>query len=179
MADPPTHDFATLQKSLQAALISTTRTTSSLCAEDLPFQRSLDPTFARELDRQNARLLALAERLLGSAVAVAPDGDAVSAGSGSGSDPKTPGAAAANRVVAPRLRNAEELDRNWTKVVDVVDSLLERTDGVLDEVRGVMRKGLGAVTSAVAEVGCHVWVMSMEEGDICGVYANEVSVGIG
>ena len=43
---------------------------------------------------------------------------------------------------AVRLANADGLDQNWSRVVDVVDSLLERADGVLDEVRGVVRKGV-------------------------------------
>lgn len=147
MADPPNSPFESLQKSLQAALISTTRTTSSLCAEDLPFQRSLDPAFAQDVDAQNARLLSLAERLLASA-AVAGDA-AQSAVSSTASTARS----SSNRMVAPRLGDADELDRNWSAVVDVVDSLLERTDGVLDEVKGLMRKGVGAVGSAVAEVG--------------------------
>jgi exosome complex exonuclease RRP6 len=142
MADPPTtpESFITLQKSIQSALIATTRTTSSLCAEDLPFQRSLDTSFAQELDRQNARLLSLADRLLGRAASV-PDVSA-STSKQAGSSRVQEG-----RVVpVPRLRSADELDTNWRAVVDVVDSLLERTDGVLDEVRGVIKKGAAAIT---------------------------------
>ena len=147
MAQPPLQNesFDALQKSLKTALISTTRTTSALCAEDLPFQRSLDSDFARDLDAQNARLLGLAETLL-KVAEPAPNANA----NGKGGD----------RVRAPRLGDAEELDAKWREVVDVVDSLLERTDGVLDEVKGLLRKGAAAGGGAAAEVGRSCSMMS-------------------
>lgn len=147
MADPPDQDFKNLQKSLQAALIATTRTTSSLCAEDLPFQRSLDAEFASDLDAQNARLLSLAERLLASAAVADHTQSAVSSTSTSDAVHVK-----GNQVTAPRLRSGDELERNWGAVVDVVDSLLERTDGVLDSVKRALRKGGSAVMGQVAEV---------------------------
>jgi exosome complex exonuclease RRP6 len=139
MADPPPppspssslSSFNDVQAPLKSALLSTTRAASALCAEDVPFQRSLNPDFAQELDRQNGRLLALAERLLASAVA--GGSEVVSTSS---------------RVTAPSLPDGDALDRNWSGVVDVVDSLLERTDGVLDEVRGVIKKGASATMTA-------------------------------
>jgi hypothetical protein len=146
MADPP--GFNNLQSNLKSALLSTTRTTSALIAEDLPFQRSLDPAFARSLDAQNARLLALAERLLASAVA---DSEEVVSTRSSASRSST-----SSRISAPKLEDSDALERNWSGVVDVVDSLLERTDDVLDEVRGVIRKGVGAVKGGVESEVC-VW----------------------
>jgi exosome complex exonuclease RRP6 len=145
MAKPPP-SFNDLQSSLKSALLNTTRTTSALCAEDLPFQRSLDPDLSRSLDRQNARLLSLAERLLASAVA--GGSEVVSTKSTSSR------ASFATTVPAPKLEDGDALDRNWSSVVDVVDSLLERTDGVLDEVRGVIKKGAAGNANATAsEVG--------------------------
>lgn len=136
--DPPdTTSFPSLQQSLKSALLSTTRTTSALCAEDLPFQRSLDPSFAQDLDAQNARLLSLAEKLLAAAAGGAV-GESVS------------------KVRAPKLRDGDELDRNWRQVVDVVDSLLERTDGMLDEVRGILRNGITGNAGPGTEVCCVV-----------------------
>ena len=148
MADPPNSPFTSLQKSLQTPLVATTRTTSALCAEDLPFQRSLDPTFARDLDAQNARLLKLAERLLAQAT--------------QGEEP-APGVHVSNRVKAPKLGDAEELDGKWREVVDVVDSLLERTDGVLDEVKGLLKRGGSAsghanANAPAAEVREGIWI---------------------
>lgn len=139
MADPPHTNFAALQSALKPALIATIRTTSSLCAEDIPYQRSLDPEFGRELDEQNARLLSLAARLLAAAAPTDRTG-------GSGK------AVSSNDVRAPRLRDGDELDANWRVVVDVVDSLLERTDGVLDGLRRAMRKGGAGSVGAVVEV---------------------------
>lgn len=162
MAEQP--PFADLQSTLKASLLATTRTTSALVAEDLPFQRSLDPNFAKELDLQNARLLKLAERLLASAVA---DGKEVVSGSRASSTvgPASTSLASSTASVV-RLPNSEALDRNWTKVVDVVDSLLERADGALDEVRGVIKKGPSTGGGMMgAEVCC---VHSRTRGG-CGV----------
>ncbi|TKA22373.1 hypothetical protein B0A50_08255 [Salinomyces thailandicus] len=111
-------DFAALQSSIQSALVQTTRTASQLAAEDLPFYRSLDAQLGSSLDRQNARLLSLAERLLGTATA---DTQSV-------------------RPSAPRLRDIEAVEGNWRAVVDVVDSLLERADTALDEFTGAVKR---------------------------------------
>ncbi|KAJ9666455.1 exosome nuclease subunit [Coniosporium apollinis] len=112
--DTPT-DFKTLQETVQASLISTTRTANQICAEDLGFHRSFDPTVAAALDRQNARLLALAERLLGNA-------------------------ASSSEAVGPKLPDADAVEGNWREVVDVVDSLLERADTSLDEYTGMVKR---------------------------------------
>ncbi len=146
MPDPP--DFKNLQSNLKSALLSTTRTTSALVAEDLPFQRSLDPAFGRSLDTQNARLLALAELLIASVVA---DGEEVVSTRSSAAR-----SSASARISAPKLGDSDALERNWSGVVDVVDSLLERTDDVLDEVKGVIRKGVGSMKRGVGSEVC-VW----------------------
>jgi exosome complex exonuclease RRP6 len=109
-------EFQILQDTLKSALLTTTRTTTQLCAEDLTFHRSLDPTIAKTLDEHNARLLSLAERLLGSA-------------------------AQSTDVVGPKLQDSDALEANWRGVVDVVDSLLERVDVTLDDVKGVVKRG--------------------------------------
>ena len=110
-------DFSTLQSNISAALVSTTRSASQLAAEDLPFHRSLDARLGSSIDRQNARLLALATRLLGSATA---SEESVRA--------------------APTLRDIDAVDGNWRAVVDVVDSLLERADTALDEFTGAVKR---------------------------------------
>ena len=108
-------DFARLQSSVQAALVDTTRSATALAAEDLPFHRTVDPSLSTALDAQNARLLSLASRLLGSATADADN-------------------------VRPTLRDIEDVESNWTRVVDVVDSLLERADTALDEFTGAVKR---------------------------------------
>jgi exosome complex exonuclease RRP6 len=123
-------DFPSLQEPLKTALLAATRTTTHLCAEDLSFHRSLDPNgVAKQLDRHNARLLGLAERLLANAAAgadvVRPAPISLQDGDGDGASSSLEGS-------------------QWKSVVDVVDSLLERADMSLDEVRGVVRKaGVG------------------------------------
>ncbi|KAA8566643.1 hypothetical protein EYC84_009182 [Monilinia fructicola] len=67
------------------------------------------------LDQQNARLLALANELL------------KSAGSVSGLKVST-------------LEDVDDVDNNWRNVVDVVDSLLEKTDTCLDEYTGIIKR---------------------------------------
>ena len=108
-------DFARLQTSIQSALVDTTRSATALAAEDLPFHRTVDPSLSSSLDAQNARLLSLASRLLGSATANADN-------------------------VRPTLRDIEDVESNWTRVVDVVDSLLERADTALDEFTGAVKR---------------------------------------
>lgn len=115
-------DFASLQSSIQSALVQTTRTSSQLAAEDLSFHRSLSSNLGSNLDRQNARLLSIADRLLGSATA---DPAATSVRSSS---------------TAPRLSDIEAVEGNWRAVVDVVDSLLERADTALDEFTGAVKR---------------------------------------
>lgn len=110
-------NFQILQDSLKSALLATTRTTTELCAEDLTFHRSLDPSIARTLDAHNARLLSLAERLLGSG-------------------------AQSTDVVGPKLQDSDALETNWRGVVDVVDSLLERVDITLDDLKGIVKRGV-------------------------------------
>ncbi|KAK5113514.1 hypothetical protein LTR62_003383 [Meristemomyces frigidus] len=120
-------DVPALQQAITSSLVSTTRTTAQLASEDLPFHRTVSNTLNTTLDRQNARLLTLAERLLGSA-------------------------SQTNETVRPALRglsDVEGIDSNWRAVVDVLDSLLERADTALDEFTGAVRRlSPGAVEQA-------------------------------
>ncbi|KAK4553491.1 exosome nuclease subunit [Recurvomyces mirabilis] len=111
-------DFPTLQQSITSSLVSATRTASQLAAADLQFHRSLNSSLSASLDQQNARLLTLAERLLGSANQTA---DSVRPSPGS-------------------LSDIEAVEGNWRAVVDVLDSLLERADTALDEFTGAVRR---------------------------------------
>lgn len=108
-------DFNTLQQQIQASLVAVTRTSQAISTEDLGFHRSLDPRLATSLDTQNARLLGLAERLLGNA-------------------------ASNTELVRPKLRDGDAVDSNWSGVVDVIDSLLEKADISLDEYTGAVKR---------------------------------------
>src|SRR4051794_40479114 len=118
MMDAP-QDFSSFQEKISSALVDTTRVVGQLSSQDLSFYRSLDPTVSAAIDKQNARLLNLAECLLKTAV--------------SGIE-----------VEAPDVREVDELDNNWNGIVEVVDSLFERADTCLDEYTGVIKKSSAA-----------------------------------
>jgi exosome complex exonuclease RRP6 len=109
-----TQDFKSLQDQIQIALVSTTRTSAQISSEDLAFHRSLDPDVGTSLDEQSARLLELSSALLKSAASI-------------------------SELRAPLLEDSEDVDNNWRNVVDVIDSLLEKTDTSLDEYTGMIK----------------------------------------
>lgn len=108
-------DFASAQDEISQALISTTRAVSQLCAEDIPFHRSLDRTIGPSLDEQSSRLLSFAQKLL-----------------------RRSGAIHASERF--ELSDVESIDNNWRTFVDAVDGLLERTDTCLDEFNGLVKQ---------------------------------------
>lgn len=108
-------DFKALQDQIQAALIATTRTTGQISSEDLGFHRSFNPEVGTALDEQSERLLSLASALLKSAVSI-------------------------SELRAPVLQDSDDLENNWRGVVDVIDSLLEKSDTCLDEYTGVIKR---------------------------------------
>lgn len=110
-----TQDFKSLQEQIQAALIATTRTTGQISSEDLGFHRSFNPEVGTALDEQSERLLGLASALLKSAGSI-------------------------SELRAPALQDADDVETNWRGVVDVIDSLLEKSDTCLDEYTGVIKR---------------------------------------
>lgn len=108
-------DFKALQEQIQSALIAATRTTGTLSAEDLGFQRSLNREIGTALDEQSERVLGLANALLKSAASIAD-------------------------LRVPVLQDIEDVDNDWRGVVDVVDSLLEKADTALYEYTGVIKR---------------------------------------
>ncbi|KAI1811606.1 ribonuclease H-like domain-containing protein [Poronia punctata] len=114
----PSQGFKTLQENVQSALVSTTRLANQIAAEDLSFQRTSNPAIAEELDDVSSRLLSLTSSLLHSATR--------------GTD-----------VTAPSLEDADDVDVHWTRVVDIVDNLLEKADTCLDEYTGAIKRKAG------------------------------------
>ncbi|CAG9991570.1 unnamed protein product [Clonostachys byssicola] len=108
-------DLASVQENLQNALVSTVRTVNRISAEDLGFQRTIDPDVGEKLDSTTSRILELANLLLRSS------------GKACG-------------VNAPKLEDVEDIDMNWRSVVDVVDSVLEKADTALDEYTGLIKR---------------------------------------
>lgn len=118
-------DFNSLEANIKSSLLATIRSANSLGNEDLAFHRSLDSSVGTTLDQQNARLLGLAERLIGVSTANT------------------------ELVRPPRLKDLDSVEGNWKAVVDVVDSLLERADTALDEFTGAVKR----LSPGVEQVG--------------------------
>ncbi|KAF5024921.1 hypothetical protein F66182_3005 [Fusarium sp. NRRL 66182] len=111
----PSHDFKSLQENVQKSLVSTVKTVNRIAAEDLSFQRTVNPNVGQQLDDRTSRILELSTRLL------------QSAGKACG-------------VKAPKLEDVEDIEMNWRGVVDVVDSSLEKADTALDEYTGLVKR---------------------------------------
>jgi exosome complex exonuclease RRP6 len=108
-------DFKSMQEEVQGALVSVTRTSNQIASEDLSFQRNTNPEVDEQLGDTSERLLDLATSLLKSAT--------------KGIDLK-----------APKLEDADDVDVNWSRVVDVIDTLLEKADTCLDEYTGLVKR---------------------------------------
>jgi exosome complex exonuclease RRP6 len=108
-------DFKSFQESIQNALVTTTRLANQIAAEDLSFQRTSNPAVAEELDDVSSRLLTLTSSLLQSAA--------------KGTD-----------VAGPSLEDADDVDVHWSRIVDILDNLLEKADTCLDEYTGAIKR---------------------------------------
>lgn len=108
-------DFNSLQEEIQKSLISTIKSANRIASHDLSFQRTVNPDVAEELDDKTSRILDLSTRLLNSA-------------------------ARACGLKPPKLEDPEDVDMNWRKVVDVVDSVLEKADRAIDEYTGLVKQ---------------------------------------
>ncbi|KAJ8130516.1 hypothetical protein O1611_g3111 [Lasiodiplodia mahajangana] len=118
-------DFKSFQETVQGALVSTTRLANQIAAEDLSFQRTSNPAVAEELDDVSFRLLTLTASLLQSA--------------SKGTD-----------VTGPSLEDADDVDVHWSRIVDVLDNLLEKADTCLDEYTGAIKRKAAPVDQPTA-----------------------------
>ena len=110
-----TADFKSFQDLVQSSLINVTRAATQVSNQDLSFHRSSNETLSRSLDRQNAHLLRLTNKLLQAATKD-------------------------TNVKPPSLQDQEGIEDHWRGIVDVVDNLLEKADSALDEFSGVIRR---------------------------------------
>ncbi|RYP75571.1 hypothetical protein DL771_002271 [Monosporascus sp. 5C6A] len=111
----PSQDFKSFQEKIQAALIAATRTTNQLAAEDLSFQKTSNPEVDERLDETNGHFLSLASSLIKAA-------------------------AKGTELRGPELEDADDIDVHWSRIVDVVDTLLEKADTCLDEYTGLIKR---------------------------------------
>lgn len=122
-------DFKSLQEGVQKSLVSATRSVNRIAAEDLAFQRAVNPDVAKQLDDKTTRLLALSTRLMQSA------------------------SRACGVRKAPKLEDAEDVDVQWRQIVDVVDSVLEKADTALDEYTGLVKRKDPPTSESVSVIG--------------------------
>ena len=113
MATPST--FKEIKEAISSILVDTTRTAGQIAGEDLAFHRSSNPEITPLIEKQNSRLLQLAQNL----VRVSASG---------------------TEVPVPRLPDADAVEDNWRGIVDVIDNLLEKADACLDEYTGVIQR---------------------------------------
>ncbi|GJC77567.1 exosome complex exonuclease rrp6 [Colletotrichum liriopes] len=108
-------DFKSLQDQVQAALVATVKSVNRVSAEDLPFQRAVNPNVGEDLDAKTTRILELSTTLLKSAADVCG-------------------------LNAPELEDADDVDMRWRSIVDIVDSVLEKADTSIDEYTGALKR---------------------------------------
>ncbi|KDN63370.1 putative 3'-5' exonuclease [Colletotrichum sublineola] len=108
-------DFKSLQDKVQAALLATVKSVNRVSAEDLPFQRAVNPNVGEDLDAKTTRILELSTSLLKSAADVCG-------------------------LNAPELEDADDVDMRWRSIVDIVDSVLEKADTSIDEYTGALKR---------------------------------------
>ncbi|KZL80426.1 3 -5 exonuclease [Colletotrichum incanum] len=108
-------DFKSLQEKVQAALVGTVKSVNRVSAEDLPFQRAVNPNVGEDLDAKTSRILELSTTLLKSAADVCG-------------------------LNAPELEDADDVDMRWRSIVDIVDSVLEKADTSIDEYTGALKR---------------------------------------
>ncbi|KAK1705060.1 exonuclease [Colletotrichum lupini] len=124
MASP--QDFKSLQDKIQAALVATVKSVNRVSAEDLPFQRAVNPSVGDDLDAKTTRILELSTTLLKSAAEVCG-------------------------LNAPDLEDPDDVDMRWRSIVDVVDSVLEKADTSIDEYTGALKRKDAPATDAAPQ----------------------------
>ena len=108
-------DLKPLRDSVHSTLVSVRRSVNTLANEDLQFQRTVHPSVATRLDQNTDRLLALARGVLKSASKFTAQRE-------------------------PQLEDVDDVEIQWKGVLDVIDSLLEKSDTCLDEYTGLVKR---------------------------------------
>ncbi|AEO59985.1 hypothetical protein MYCTH_2308740 [Thermothelomyces thermophilus ATCC 42464] len=108
-------DLKSLRDTVHSALVTVTRSVNALANEDLQFQRTVHPSVATRLDQNTERILRLARGVLKSASNFTSQRE-------------------------PQLEDVDDVEIQWKGVVDVIDSLLEKSDTCLDEYTGLVKR---------------------------------------
>ena len=131
--------FKALEAELLASVVATTRAANAIAAHDLGFVRAAHPDLGEQIDERVGRLLEICSSLL----------DVGTQGPKGASSSRTGGRADGSNSskAAPLLKDPDDVDLKWPRIVDVVDSLLERADRALDEYKGVVKRRDGPSAS--------------------------------
>ena len=116
--------FKDYQTRVTSSLVALTKTSGTLANQDLGFHRSANPQISRSLDRQNAHLLRLTNKLLKAATQD-------------------------STVKAPQPKSKDGIEDSWRSIVDVVDDLLEKADSSIDEYTGAIKRLSPAVSDSM------------------------------
>ncbi|KAH6623601.1 ribonuclease H-like domain-containing protein [Chaetomium tenue] len=108
-------DLKPLRDRVHSTLVTVTRSVNTLANEDLQFQRTVHPSVAARLDQNTDRLLELARGVLKSASKFTAQRE-------------------------PQLEDVDDVEIQWKGVLDVIDSLLEKSDTCLDEYTGLVKR---------------------------------------
>lgn len=129
MASP--EGFKAIQARVQEALVKTVKSSNQLASEELSFHRTVDPSVGSKLDDRTERMLTLSTKLL------------KAASNATGQDE------------VPRLDDTDDVEMQWRKIVDVLDSVLERADRAMDEFTGALkRKDAPTTENASSDLLC-------------------------
>jgi exosome complex exonuclease RRP6 len=120
-------DFNALRERVQNSLRSTVKTANRIASQDLSFQRTADPAVADDLDEKIEQILGQATDLLKSAAKML-------------------------NINGPKLEETEDIDLNWRSIIDVVDSLLEKSSMATDEYTGALKRRDAPTTPVQASV---------------------------
>lgn len=130
--------FKAVQEAIQTALVAATKSTNRIAAEDLSFQRTINPELEERLNDTTSRLLQLSGQLLESAAM-----------------------STEQKVLALTLDDTDDIDANWRRVVDTIDGLLEKADTSLDEYTGLIKRK-EAPTSETVSIKCNGELVNFE-----------------
>ncbi|ORZ19396.1 ribonuclease H-like domain-containing protein [Absidia repens] len=125
----PLTDFKGYQASLFKALTSATNASNAIPVEDLGFLRTLDRTFAKDLDLSSDALLKVANNLTGHCA-------------------KDIGLESTQKT-----NDIDDVNDRFSGVIDVIDGLFERADVCMDEMTGKLKgKDLSNIVKAQTQV---------------------------
>ncbi|KFH63970.1 hypothetical protein MVEG_09795 [Podila verticillata NRRL 6337] len=113
-------DFDTWQTTLFSTLVKATKAANAISAGDVSFYRSLDRSFASNMDDASSASLDMCNSLLGQA----------------------------SNSTSEIISDADDMRDRFDIISDVIDNLLEKVDVAMDEMKAPRKKGANSAQSA-------------------------------